>query len=167
MKINPAAASVLLLVACADLASCSSPDERLSTEVTTAVARDFDEGDAKRTAANYTDDAQILAPQHPAIQGKAAIIAFFNANIDKDLSFENDTNWSVARGDVGIEQGVYIVRNVRVGENVETGKYIRIWKRTHGTWKLYRDMYSSDSESPAVVSVSPGEAAPSEDRTAK
>jgi len=61
--------------------------------------------------------------------------------------------------DVAIEQGVYSVRNVRVGENVEAGKYIRIWKRTsNGTWKLYRDMYSSDSESPAAVSVSPGEA---------
>jgi len=33
-------------------------------------------GRAQRTAANYTDDAQILAPQHPAVQGKAAILAF-------------------------------------------------------------------------------------------
>jgi hypothetical protein len=48
---------------------------------------------------------------------------------------------------------------VRIGANVEAGKYIRIWKRTNnGTWKLYRDMYSSDSEAPAAVSVSPGEA---------
>jgi ketosteroid isomerase-like protein len=61
------------------------------------------------------------------------------------------------RGDVAIEQGVYSIRNVRVGQNVEAGKYIRIWRRTNnGTWKLYRDMYSSDSETPTVVSVSPG-----------
>jgi ketosteroid isomerase-like protein len=127
--------------------------------VTTEVARDFNEGDAQRTAADYTDDAQILAPQHPAVQGRTAIVAFFKANIDKYLGFGNETTWSLVRGDVAIEQGVYSVRNVRIGANVETGKYIRIWRRTsNGTWKLYRDMYSSDSEAPAAVSVSPGEA---------
>jgi ketosteroid isomerase-like protein len=167
MKISPAVAGALILVACADLAGCSSADGRLPPAVTAAVARDFNEGDALRTAANYTDDAQILAPQHPAIQGKAAIIAFFKANIDKYLGFGNYSTWSLVRGDMAIEQGVYSVRNVRVGENVETGKYIRIWKKTdNGTWKLYRDMYSSDSVTPAAVSVSPGEAA-GQDLTAK
>ena len=135
--------------------------------MTTEVARDFNEGDALRTAANYTDDAQILAPQHPAVLGKTAIVAFFKANIDTYLGFGNETTWSLVRGDMAIEQGVYSVRNVRVGENVEAGKYIRIWKRTNnGTWKLYRDMYSSDSETPAAVSVSSGEA-PGQELAAK
>jgi ketosteroid isomerase-like protein len=169
MKVHRAVAGAWVLVACVDLAGCSSADGRLPPAVTAEVARDFNEGDALRTAANYTDDAQILAPQHPAVQGKAAILAFFKANIDKYLGFGNDSKWSLVRGDVAIEQGVYSVRNVRVGENVETGKYIRIWKRTNnGTWKLYRDMYSSDSEAPAAVSVSPGEGeAPSQEFTAK
>jgi ketosteroid isomerase-like protein len=159
MKVQRAVAGAWILVACADLAGCSSADGRLPPAVTTEVARDFNEGDALRTAADYTDDAQILAPQHPAVQGKAAIVAFFKANIDKYLGFGNDTTWSLVRGDVAIEQGTYSVRNVRVGENVESGKYIRIWKRdNNGTWKLYRDMYSSDSATPAAVSVSPGEA---------
>jgi ketosteroid isomerase-like protein len=148
-----------ILVACADLAGCSNADMRLPPAVTSEVSRDFNEGDAQRTASNYTDDAQILAPQHPAVQGKEAILGYFKANIDKYLGFENDTSWSLVRGDMAIEQGVYTIRNVRVGENVETGKYIRIWKRiNNGTWRLYRDMYSSDTETPAAVSVSPEEA---------
>ena len=159
MKVHRAVAGTWILMACVDLAGCSSPDGRLPPSVTTEVARDFNEGDALRTAADYTDDAQILAPQHPAVQGRAAILAFFKANIDKYLGFGNQTTWSLVRGDVAIEQGVYSIRNVRVGQNVEAGKYIRIWRRTsNGTWKLYRDMYSSDSEAPAAVSVSPGEA---------
>ena len=167
MKVYGAVAGAWILMACAGLAGCSKADERLPPAVTAEVARDFNEGDALRTAADYTDDAEILAPQHPAVQGKAAIVAFFKANIDKYLGFGNDTTWSLVRGDVAIEQGVYSVRNVRVGENVETGKYIRIWKRTsNGPWKLYRDMYSSDSESPAAVSVSP-EQAPAQELMAK
>ena len=167
MRIYRAATGALILMASAYLAGCSSADGRLPPAVTSEVTRDFNEGDALRTAADYTDDAEILAPQHPAVQGKAAIVAFFKANIDKYISFENDTAWSLVRGDVAIEQGAYTVRNVRVGENVETGKYIRVWRRTNnGTWKLYRDMYSSDSETPAAVSVSPEEA-PGQGLTAK
>lgn len=147
----------MILMVCADLAGCTNADTRLPPAVTTAVARDFNEGDPVSTAAVYADNAEILAPQHPAIHGKAAIVAFFKANIDKNLGFGNDTTWSLVRGDMAIEQGVYHVRNVGVGQDVEAGKYIRIWERIDGTWKLYRDMYSSDSETAAAVSVSDGE----------
>ncbi len=167
MKVFPAVTGALIVMLSAHLTGCSSPDQRLPPSVTGAVARDFNEGDAQATAANYADDAQILAPQHPAIQGKAAILNFFKSNIDKYLGFGNEATWSLVRGDMAIEQGTYIVRNVKVGENVEAGKYIRIWKKVNGAWKLYRDMYSSDSETPAAVSVSPEEAAPGQDLTAK
>jgi len=155
MKVYPVAAGVLVLMACANLIGCSQADGRLPPAVTGAIARDFNEGDAVRVAANYTDDAQILAPHHAAIDGKPDIVAFSKANIDKYLSYGNDSKGSRVRGEVAVEQGVYLVRNVRVGANVEAGKYIRVWKRTGGKWKLYRDMYSSDHESNAVVSLSP------------
>ena len=166
MKVQ-VAMSLAILTAGLQLGGCSSADQRLPPAVTSAVARDFNEGDPLQTAANYADDAQILAPQHPAIRGKAAIVAFFKANIDKYLGFGNDTTWSVVRGDMAIEQGLYSVRNVKIGENVESGKYIRIWKRVNGAWKLYRDMYSSDTETPAAVSVSAEEPAPGQDLAAK
>ena len=165
MKIHRAVAGAWILMACAELAGCSGADGRLPPAVTTEVARDFNQGDALRTAANYTDDAQILAPQHPAVLGKTAIVAFFKANIDTYLGFGNDTTWSLVRGDVAIEQGVYSVRNVRVGENVEAGKYIRIWKMTNGSWKLYRDMFSPDSGLAEAGTVTPEETTPGENPT--
>jgi len=161
-------ATTLMLMACAVLASCGSPEEgSLPSAVTTAVSRDFNLGDALGTAGHYADDAQILPPRHPAIAGKPAIAAFFQANIDKYISFGNDSTWSVVKGNIAIEQGTYIIRNVRVGENVEAGKYIRVWKKINGGWKLYRDMFSPDSGQSEVVSVSPEEAAPSASATAK
>ena len=161
-------ATTLMLMACAVLASCGSPEEgALPSAVTTAVSRDFNLGDALGTAGHYADDAQILPPRHPAIAGKPAIAAYFQANIDKYISFGNDSTWSVVKGNIAIEQGTYNVRNVRVGEDVETGKYIRVWKKINGGWKLYRDMFSPDSGQSEVVSVSPEEAAPSASATAK
>jgi ketosteroid isomerase-like protein len=156
MRTCIAVAGVWIVTICGGLAGCSNADGQLPSTVTTEVARDFNEGDAARAAANYTDDAEILVSQRPAVEGKAAIVAFFKANIDKYLGFENDTTWSLVRQDVAIEQGNYTVRNVRIGANVESGKYMRVWKRAgNGPWRLYRDMYNSDNETPAAVSVSP------------
>lgn len=152
-----ATTSMLIAIGCASFAGCGKIEDGLPAAVTTAVTRDFNQGDAIRTAAHYTDDAQILPPRHPLIEGKPAIAAFFAANIDKYIGFGNETTWSVVRGDVGIEQGIYKVRNVRVGEDVETGKYLRIWKKTNGGWKLYRDMFSPDSVMSEAVNVSPEE----------
>ena len=152
--------TTLVLLACVEFSGCAQEEDRLPPTVTTAATRAFNQGDALRTAANYTDDAQILPPRSPVIEGKPAIAAFFQANIDKYISFGNDTKWSVVRGDIAIEQGVYNVRNVRVGQDVETGKYLRIWKKINGTWKLYRDMFSPDSASAEAVSVTSEETTP-------
>lgn len=160
-------ATTLILMAGANLAGCADVEDHLPPAVTTAVTSDFNQGDALSTAAHYADDAQILPPRHPAIEGRPAIAAYFKANIDKYIGYGNDTTWSAVRGDMAVEQGVYNVRNVRVGENVEAGKYIRIWKKINGTWKLYRDMFSPDSETSGAVSVSPEESTPSESPTTK
>jgi ketosteroid isomerase-like protein len=154
--------TTFVLMACGAFSGCAKEEDRLSQTVTTAVARDFNQGDALRTAAHYSDDAQVLPPRSPVIVGRPAIAAFFQANIDKYISFGNDTQWSVVRGDIAIEQGVYNVRNVRVGQDVEAGKYIRVWKKIGGTWKLYRDMFSPDSAPSSAVSITSEEATPGE-----
>jgi ketosteroid isomerase-like protein len=153
-------ATTLMLLACAEFAGCAKDDDRLPQAVTTAVAREFNQGDALRAAANYTVDAQILPPRNPVIEGRPAIAAFFQANIDKYISYGNETKWSAVKGDMAIEQGVYNVRNVRVGQDVETGKYIRIWRKNNGVWMLYRDMFSPDSVIQQAVLVTPEEATP-------
>jgi ketosteroid isomerase-like protein len=159
MRIFPVA-TTLMLMACAEFAGCAKGDDRLPQAVTTAVAREFNQGDALRAAANYTVDAQILPPRNPVIEGRPAIAAFFQANIDKYISYGNETKWSAVKGDMAIEQGVYNVRNVRVGQDVETGKYIRIWRKNNGMWMLYRDMFSPDSVIGQAVLVTPEEATP-------
>lgn len=155
-------ATTFMLMACAEFAGCAKDDDRLPQAVTTAVSRSFNQGDALRAAANYAADAEILPPRNPVIQGRPAIAAFFQANIDKYISFGNDTTWSAVRGDMAVEQGVYNIRNVRVGQDVETGKYIRIWKRSNNTWMLYRDMFSPDSAIAEAVLVTPEDTTPAD-----
>lgn len=160
-------ATTWMLMACALVVGCAKEEERLPEAVTTGVTRDFNAGDALRTASHYADDAQILPPRNPVIDGRPAIAAFFQSNIDRYIGYGNVTKWSLVRGDVAVEQGTYNVRNVKVGEDVESGKYLRIWKRVNGNWKLFRDMYSPDSSLSQAVLIAPEEPNAAEGPAAK
>jgi hypothetical protein len=83
--------TTLMPLACVEFSGCAQGENRLPRTVTTAAARDFNEGDALRTASNYTDDAQILPPRSPVIEGKPAIAALL---CDEHLQQERAmSNW--------------------------------------------------------------------------
>ena len=54
-------ASLLVVMALVGIAGCAKPDDRLPQSVTNDVMRDFNEGDALRTAGHYANNAQILS----------------------------------------------------------------------------------------------------------
>jgi ketosteroid isomerase-like protein len=45
-------------------------------------------------------------------------------------------------GNTAVEIGAY-VRRARDGVTVDRGKYIVIWKRVAGEWKIHRDMFNT------------------------
>ena len=54
------------------------------------------------------------------------------------------TSEVIGSGDVVVETGTFQMK----GENnavVDTGKYIVVWKKEDGKWKIYRDMWNSNS----------------------
>ena len=101
-------------------------------------------GDGAAVAALYTDDASFLPPHCPAIVGPQAIAEFaqeiFDAGVAKIELRSIDVE---EHGDVAFEEGRY--RLVAAdGDLVDEGKYVVIWKRTDGTWKLHKDIFNSD-----------------------
>jgi hypothetical protein len=52
---------------------------------------------------------------------------------------------STVSGDLAYNEGTYQVRDVRRGENLDGGKYITIFKRVNGTWKIYRSIFNSNT----------------------
>jgi len=75
--------------------------------------------------------------------------------MNKRVSYRTDTEMSIVRGDLAVEQGRYVVRNVRRGLDVEEGKYLHVWRRVGNDWKLYRMIYNTDVEPRTEVSVEP------------
>jgi ketosteroid isomerase-like protein len=146
-----------LLPVLAALEGCSVRDSGLPDDVTSALETAYTRGDVSGCVAVYTDDAEILGPDAPAIRGKQAIEAFFKDQVARDISFDTDSTWSSVQGDLAAEQGTYRVRNVRIGENVEYGEYVNVWRRSGGHWRVFRSMYNVMMSRHVGVSVTPDE----------
>jgi uncharacterized protein (TIGR02246 family) len=100
-------------------------------------------GDAAGVAGIYTDDAMVLPPNMEAIKGKAAIEKVFQGLIVVGIKSATLTAQDVeSHGDTATEIGSYSLMNA-AGKEIDRGKYIAIWKRVQGQWKMHRDIWNS------------------------
>lgn len=106
----------------------------------------------------YTEDAKVLMPGMPAIEGRDAIKKAFAA-----MGTVQDEKWNRAilegRGDLAYESGSYLLTVLPPGETApltDKGKFITLWKKqADGTWKATRDIWNSDLP-PAGLTIPTG-----------
>jgi len=102
----------------------------------------FMRGDAEAVAALYTENGQLLPPDAAVVEGRPAIAAFWKGAIDagmKDLALETAEVESV--GDLAYEVGT---AKIVAGEGqVSQDRYLVVWKRENGEWRLHRDIWNS------------------------
>lgn len=104
----------------------------------------FLRGDANAVAQLYTGNAQVIAPGAPVARGRSAIAAAWQKTIDsgvKDLSLQ--TAEVESAGDLACETGN--VRLVSRDGSVIQGRYVVVWKREAGQWRLHRDIWNSEN----------------------
>lgn len=100
--------------------------------------------DAAGIAALYTEDGSLLPPNAVAVQGRAAIQAFWQAFIDMGATDGTLTTAEVSNTDTdAVEVGTWVVRAAD-GTVVDNGKYIVWWKKSDAGWQLHRDIFNSD-----------------------
>jgi uncharacterized protein (TIGR02246 family) len=97
-------------------------------------------GDSAAVADLYTKDGQVFPPYSEAVSGRPAVERFWRAAIDSGIRRVALTTSEVVRkGDSAYEVGNYAVTGDK-HESLARGKYIVIWKREQGRWKLHRDI---------------------------
>ena len=100
--------------------------------------------DAQAIAQLYTESAEVIAPGAPVARGRAAIADFwkagFAANPPKSIQLE--TRDVEAAGDLAVELG-----SVKLGfrdGSTQQARYLVVWKREGGSWKLHRDIWNAE-----------------------
>ena len=109
----------------------------------------FNSGDAAGVAALSTDQGQLLPPNADFMVGKEAIQAFWQGAMDMGIAAAKIEILEVeGHGDTAIEVSKYTL-HAQGGEELDAGKFIVIWKRVGGEWKLHRDIFNSSVPTPA------------------
>jgi len=106
-------------------------------------------GDSVGLANAYTVDAQMMAPNAPAAAGRKNIQTMISYLLNMgvgSLGFTTTGLW----GDENmlIEEGIDSAMS-KDGKVIDKGKYIVLWKKEEGKWKLFRDCFNSDWPAPA------------------
>ena len=103
-------------------------------------------GDAAGIAVLYTEDAMLLPPNSEMLEGREAVQAFWQGGIDMGIKEATlETEVVEARGNAAYEVGKYtMIIEPPGGPTIsDRGKYLVVWKRQEGSWKLHSDMWNT------------------------
>ena len=98
----------------------------------------------------YTTDAQLFPPNSDVVKGSQAIGTVWKGVYGSGVKKARlETMEAEQQGDVVVETGRYTL----YGDNdaqLDAGKYMVVWKKEGGTWKLHRDIFNT-SQPPAMA----------------
>jgi uncharacterized protein (TIGR02246 family) len=106
--------------------------------------------DLEKTVSFYADDAQVMPPNSPVLQGKEAARGMWKAMfaVPGFGGGWKATKSEVAKsGDLGWTTGPYEITETDASGKPMTdkGKYLVVWKKqADGTWKCVADMFNTD-----------------------
>ncbi|MEY4383944.1 MAG: hypothetical protein RI995_1486 [Bacteroidota bacterium] len=102
-------------------------------------------GDSVGLATNvYTIDAKFMNPNAPSAEGRAAVTSAISGIFKSGITGIKLTSKEIwGDGNTITEEGAFEL-NIKDGTVVEKGKYLVMWKKEDGKWKIHRDMFSSD-----------------------
>jgi uncharacterized protein (TIGR02246 family) len=103
----------------------------------------FRRGDSAGMADLYTESGQLLPPNAGIVQGSQAIAGFWAGVMEMGITELDMRVGEVEQhGDTAIEvsSAALLAGDGNVADEI---KYIVIWKREDGRWKLHRDIWNS------------------------
>jgi uncharacterized protein (TIGR02246 family) len=154
----------LVLLGTAALAACApstSPGQAsaVTTADETAIRAGGDAwntayngGDVDKIVALYTEDAVLMPPDAPVASGSAAIREYFAKDVAEaraaGISVKDDGGTVGLTADLGWHAGKFAASDA-TGKTVSTGKYVELWRKKDGAWRMFRDIWNNDVAPPA------------------
>lgn len=143
MKQNRSIVLALAIVALAAYAQAQGKERAIVEEQGKQFSAALKKGDAAAVAAMYSADAQALPPNGEIASGRKAIQDVWQGAIDASMRNLTLSVLEVEKkGDSLYEVGKYTLAGAD-GKEIDRGKYIVIWKKEGGKWKLHRDIWNT------------------------
>ena len=104
----------------------------------------FAKGDSAAMVALYHSEAKIYPPNMPAMNQRSEMGHMVTAVPGMGIKGVTLTSTEVfGSGDMVVEMGTYEMTDGT--KAVDNGKYMVVWKKENGKYKMYRDIWNSDA----------------------
>lgn len=144
MKTHGFSLLVMVLLGVA-LAACGPREHPLPPDVVTSLQSRYNENDPHGAAELFTEDGAIMSEFGDTVRGKVAIQEFLKGELDKRLQYWITSEHSSSTGDFGYDHGTMRVRDTAKGQDLENAKYMTLYRKVDGSWKIYRTIYNTNS----------------------
>lgn len=127
-------------------------DKEAITAVSNARAKAFNNSDAAGIAEHFTEDAILMAPGIPAMEGRESVRDYYQSIFD-DYEPELESRYVEIKidGDLAYGRGiakVILIPKDDTESSEATSKYLNILQRQpDGTWKTTHDIWNSNDTS--------------------
>jgi ketosteroid isomerase-like protein len=101
-------------------------------------------GDSVAMVDIFTQDARVLPPDSDPVIGRPAIEALTSQYLTFGITeFREETTAFYGGEDLLIDEGTYIMV-YGADSTRESGKYLNVWKKEGGEWKVYSNMWNTN-----------------------
>jgi uncharacterized protein (TIGR02246 family) len=104
--------------------------------------------DAAGIAELYAEDGAVMPPNAPIGKGRAAIQQTWASMMQTpgfSLTFVPEQILVSSSGDMALDRGTYRLAIAPDGApQTDTGKYVVVWRKIGGEWKVAADIFNSD-----------------------
>ena len=139
-------AHVLLTATCLCLPiSATAQDKATIQSLNDQFTKAFNAGDIAAVAAHYTEDAVVLPPGAEMVLGRNAILTFWKSAADQigDIKL-TAVDVKPLGSNAAQEIGTFSFRTKGAQSQQVTGKYVVVWEKVGGDWKLATDIWNSN-----------------------
>jgi ketosteroid isomerase-like protein len=130
-------------------ADTRSKDEKSLRDLEAAWSKVAGTKDVDRIVSYYADDASVFPPNGPIAKGTDEIKKVWTGLVGApgfSISWETTTAVAAKSGDLGYTSGTYqLSMSGPDGKPIsDKGKYVTVWRKTAGKWKVIADIFNSD-----------------------